>query len=332
MKHNWIFLLIILISLFYFAGCEDHNTGPNYQNSIMPVSTYLTAGECLDSYIKNLSGTDYSFLALYSSGMQIVNVSNPSSPQPVSTYNISGHAEETFAVKFDSIPYAFIASGEGGLYVLNLSNITAPVIDTEISFGGDYIASVFIDTVRKALFTGGSGRTMYILNVSSLPVVSRFSAFDTYSNINEIQVRNNIAYIAQDTGLDIVDVSNLQSPVSIAAGSTGDFFYDVKLTGNLAVIANNENGVLLLNVSTPGNPSQVGFLNTTGIGLACTVNGNLVYVAEDQTGVEVFDISDPYNPRYLNAYSTKSYSVNLTYYNNYTFVSDYNAYVVLRYP
>ena len=332
MKYIWISFTLVFSSLFFISGCEDHNMSPVNENSITPVSTYLTSGQCVDSYIKNLSGTAYSFVSLYSSGMQILNVSNPSSPQPVSSYLVSGHAEETSAVKFDSIPYVFIASGEGGLYVLNLSNITAPVLDTEISFSGDYIASVYIDTLRKALFTGGSGRNMYIFDLTSLPVVSRISTYQTYSIINEIQVYNSIAYIAQDTGLDIVNVSNLQSPVSIAAGSTGDTMYDVKLSGNLAVVANNENGVLLLNVSNPGNPSQIGFLNTTGIALACSINNNLVYVAEDQTGVEVFDISNVYNPRFLISYNTKSYSENVTYYNGYTYVSDYNSYVVLKYP
>ncbi len=326
------YFIPILFALF-ILGCEDHNPQmPDYGSTMNVVSTYPTPGNALDSYVKNISGIDYAFIAMGSSGVLVLDVTNPYSVQPVANYVISGYCEETSAAFINNVPHLFVACGGNGTTVLDISNINTPILDTSINFSNDYISSIYVDTVSKILYTGGSYSKMYLTSLSNLPAVTGISTYQSYSNINEIQISGNTAYIAQDGGLDIVNVSNPSAPTRINLGNSNDYAYDVKLTGSLALVSNNQNGVIIFNMSNPSNPQKLGVLETSDIALACTVNGNLVYVAEDQGGVETFDISNPNNPRYLSYYTSRYFSENVFYYNGNVFVSDLNDYVVLRYP
>ena len=337
MRKIYLLLLLPLLSLLFInSDCHDNGISPPPIQGVQMtfVSSYTPQGNCSDSYLKNISGTDFAFLSTGNTGLEIVNVSNPASPQFVSNFAVTGFTEEAYVSIINDVPYVFVAGGSGGLTILNISNINAPVQDTILKFSGDYLNTVFVDEFNKILYTGGNNDNVHIVNLANLPLVSNITTYQPYLNsfINEIQVRDNIAFIAQDGGLDIVNVSNPSTPVRLSHGISDDTAYDVKLSGNYALVANNGNGVLVSNISNPSSPTELSYLNTTGIGLACAVYGSLVYVAEDASGVEVFDISNPAYPNYIAYYSTLSYSENVNYYNGYLFVSDYNNFTVLRYP
>ncbi len=324
-------LIIFLGSIISFDGCSDNSITPSGVN--MPViSTYPVSGICVSSFVRNIYGTDYAFLALGSAGMQILNVTNPGAPGAAGSYSAAGLTDEIYVSIIDSIPYAFLATGTGGLVVLNVSNISSPVVDTILTFAGDEIYSVFVDSASQKLYTGGKSAKLYIMDLRSIPAVTSVATYTSSTNINEIQVQNNVAYIAEDGGLDIVNVTNPANPVRYSLGTSDDYAYDVRVNGQYAFISNNNNGVLVLNVSNPVNPQQTSYLQTTDIALATTINNNIVYVAEDQSGVEAFDVSNPAAPNYLASYITNSYSEHVYFYNGYTFVADYNKYVVLKYP
>jgi hypothetical protein len=317
-----------------FYGCHDNMVSP-YNNTGIPmtlVGGFTTNGAAVNFSAKNISNTDYGFLSLGSAGMEIIDISNPVSPQSVSSFPVYGFSEEITMANINNIPYAIVAGGTGGISILNISNIAAPVLDTLLNLNGDYINSVFVDTASKYLYAGGSSRKIYIMNISNLPSIGTVNSYTTFSYINEILVDRNIAYVAQDSGLDIINVSNPIAPVGLAQGITYDFAYDVKIAGNYALVSNNTYGVLVINVSNPSRPIEVSVLNTYDIAIACSVNGNLVYVAEDASGVETFDISDPSNP-FLVAYATtSSFSDNVCYYKGFVYVSNQANYLILTYP
>jgi hypothetical protein len=182
------------------------------------------------------------------------------------------------------------------------------------------------------LYTGGSNKNMYIVNAMNLPQAGSVNTYLSFSYINEIQINKNVAYIAEDGGLDIVNVSNPASPLNLSQGTTNDYAYDVKISGNFALLSNNQNGVIVINISDPANPVEVGILDTYDIGLSCSVDGNLIYVAEDQSGVEVFDISNPVNPPRVAYYTTPGYTENVFFHNGNVLVSDYTDFLLLRLP
>lgn len=321
----------ILTAMIFISGCRDNSVSSNNGNMTI-VASLSEAGPCIQTYVTTISGNDIAFVSLYNAGLQILNVNNPASPVSLGNYNVSGNLVEVYSNSINGVPHAFLAASSGGVSIINVSNINNPTLDTIITFPGDSVGTVFADTSSKVLYVGTGSGKMYVMNINNLPQVSYLTTYQSASNVNNIVVSNNTAYLAEDGGLDIVNVTNPSSPSRLSLGSSNSFAYDVKLSGSYAIISNDSNGVLILNVSDPSNPQIVSYLETTDIGLASAVNGNLVYVAEDYTGVETFDISNPSSPRYLANYNTNSYSEGITYYKGYIYVSDYDKLVVLKYP
>jgi hypothetical protein len=326
------FVSLIFITGFY--GCNDNGISPYPNTGVQMtfVSSYSPSGSCANSFVKNISGNDYAFLSLGNSGMEIVNVSNPSSPQYVADYNVPGNTEEIFLADINNTSYAFVAAGQGGVLVLDLSGLPLISLVTTLNFSGDYISSVFADNINNILYAGGNNNKVYIEDLANLPVVTNMSTYQSFSQINKIEVKNNVEYIAQDDGLDIVNVINPYAPVRYSHGTSEDYAYDVKISWDYALVANNQNGVLVLDVSNPSNPQELGYLETNDVALACAVNGNMVYVSEDDGGIEVFDISNPSSPVFVAFYPSRAYSENVFYYNGFVYVSDYNNYLILKFP
>ncbi|MCE1163765.1 MAG: hypothetical protein LWX07_00025 [Bacteroidetes bacterium] len=334
-KQNTIARVLLLLLPFLSAfmyGCERDDVVSYENNQLTLVGRYGGQGTYLNSFIMKIGSTDYSFLAAGNNGLQIFDVTNKSQPVPVVGYNITGFVEETYSCKFGNTPYVFIAGGSGGVSVLDMSDMNAAVLDTLLSVQGDYFNTVFADTSAKILYAGGNGKTMYLFDISNLPNVTKISQYQTFSIINKITVKNSIAYVVQDQGIDIVTVSNPQSPSRLSQGMSDHYAYDIAITGNIAAIANDNNGVLILDISNPSSPVQMSFLNTDDVAIAVAVDGNTVYVAEDDSGVEAFNISNPSNPSYIADYVTSGNAVGITQYSGYVFVSDNSDYLILQYP
>ena len=334
-KHNIIFRAAVVLLPFIFPflyGCESDNTVSYEDENMVFVGEYSGQGTYLHSFVKRTGSTDYLFLSGGNDGLQIFDVTQKSQLVPIVGYNVTGYVKETYACYIGGGTRVFTASGTGGVSVIDVSDVNSAILDTLLALQGDDINSVFADTVSKVLYAGGSGKAMYVYDISSLPHVSRLTAYQTFSVINEIQVKNNTAYLVQDQGIDIVDVSNPQSPSRLSQGLNDHFAYDIKFSGNIALIANDVNGVLVLDVTNPSSPVQLGFLSTLGPAFAVAAYGNYVYSAENNSGVETFDISNPSNARLLAGYSTQGNAVGITQYDGHVFVSDKTKLIILRYP
>lgn len=71
--------------------------------------------------------------------------------------------------------------------------------------------------------------------------------------------------------------------------------YDTVVSGDYAYIANGVNGLLIVDISTPSNPTQIGLYNTPGLARGISILNNYIYLS-DQDTIEIFDISTPSNP------------------------------------
>lgn len=326
-----LLLLLPFLSAFLF-GCEREES-VIYENQRMTfVGRYAGQGTYLKSFVQRIGNTDYSFVAAGNDGLQIFDVTDKSQPVPVVGYNITGYVEDTYSAILGNVPYVFIAGGTGGVSVIDVSNVNSAVLDTLLTLSGDNIKTVYADTSSKILYAGGNGKTMYLFDISALPAVTKISQYQTFSNINKITLKGTNAYVVQDQGIDIVSVSNPQSPDRLSQGMSDHYAYDISITGNIAAIANDNNGVLILDISNPSSPVQKGFLRTESNAFTVAAYDNTVYVGEGNSGVETFDISNPSNPSFLADYKTNGKALGITYYSGYVFVSDDSDYLILRYP
>jgi hypothetical protein len=68
------------------------------------------------------------------------------------------------------------------------------------------------------------------------------------------------------------------------------------VVGDYAYVAAGHSGLLVISVSDPANPSQVGSRVTPGEAWCAAVTGEYAYVADYDSGVRVISVSDSANP------------------------------------
>jgi parallel beta-helix repeat protein len=87
-------------------------------------------------------------------------------------------------------------------------------------------------------------------------------------------------------------------------------------------VADNDDGLRILDVSTPSAPVEVGFYNTPGFATNVAVLGNYAYVADGSSGLRIIDISTPASPSETGFYNTDGYTWSVFVDNNIAYVAD----------
>lgn len=165
-----------------------------------------------------------------------------------------------------------------------------------------FAESSVIDTVGAAvgsdregdyLYIADSDRGLAIYNVAgATPTLVRSVAGIT---VNDVLVRDNLAYLSLDNGVRILNVANPALPVLVGDFSTTTPVYEVELSGNLAFVAGGPNGLTILDVSQPATPTLVTRISTIGAYEINTFN-NWVYVADGSRGLRIVDATNPNTP------------------------------------
>ena len=116
----------------------------------------------------------------------------------------------------------------------------------------------------------------------------------------DIQVHGNYAYITNNDGLMVIDVSNPRNPVKVGELLCGGAF-GIDVSNNLVYIASVSNGMIIADISNPTNPVQVG--QYTGGAYRIAISGSIAYVGDFNGGFTILNISDSTNPVLVGAYS-----------------------------
>jgi hypothetical protein len=95
----------------------------------------------------------------------------------------------------------------------------------------------------------------------------------------------------------------------------------VEVAGGLAYISKSSEGLEIVDVTIPANPTRVGGYDTTGYAGGIHMHDGLAYVA-DYTGLEIIDVSNPAAPFRRGGIDTAgdAYSVDVA--GNYAYVAD----------
>jgi len=267
-----------------------------------------------------------------SSGFEIVDISNPSSPLHVGSLSLTNVAllgpvlNQPHELVISG-NYAYIACERGyDLEVIDISNPTMPVLAGRLTNGtngallenplglflvGDY---AFITS------TGGGKGTLEIIDISNPIAPTHKSSLSNSTGGSSLSVpfcitiSGNYAFVTNSgtSSMEIIDVSNVAAPTYIAniadKTTNGPLLQQpnsVFTLGNYAYVSNQINNSLeVIDISRPTNPVHKGSLfdassvqpideNYTPI----YVSGNFVYLASSITSaLEIIDVSNPAIP------------------------------------
>jgi hypothetical protein len=112
-----------------------------------------------------------------------------------------------------------------------------------------------------------------------------------------VAVQGNVAFLAADGGLAILDVTTPAKPTLLAYKSiAGGNAENVAVSGHFAYVAADANGLWIYDVSDPKNPFNVGLIKNGASADGIAVTGNFAYLANDLDGLHIYNIVNPAQP------------------------------------
>ncbi|UCD84959.1 MAG: VCBS repeat-containing protein, partial [Deltaproteobacteria bacterium] len=235
----------------------------------------------------------------------------------ISWDNCGNSASDSVNFNVDAtLPLVTITSPSDGAY-LNTTTIVVSGTATDTDSG---LAAVFVN-----------GQTASGTDIWSITFTNQYgepfeiSSRDTSGYSYGVYVTGGYAYMADDTGLAIIDVSDPTNPGAPVYRNTSGHSYGVYVTGNYAYVADWRSGLAIIDVTDPANPGTPVYRDTSGQSNGVYVTGNYAYVADCSSGLAIIDVSDPINPGTPVYRDTSGCSLGVYVVGNYAYMADDNS-------
>jgi hypothetical protein len=113
----------------------------------------------------------------------------------------------------------------------------------------------------------------------------------------DVAVQGSYAYVAERTSrLEIVDLSDPESPSLLGSVVTEGFYQGVAIAGIYAYVAAGSGGLVIINISNPNAPQRVGGVTTLNSAQDVAVAGGYAYIADGTSGLTLVSIANPSSP------------------------------------
>jgi hypothetical protein len=224
---------------------------------------------------------NYAYVSDEEYGVAIINVSDPTNPHVIATYD-NGASYSSCDVQGD---YGYFIGD--GIETVNISNPGNPVFQGKIETvgpphcDGDY------------LYTAGfPGLHVYSINDPAQPSLIGGCAIPGGISL-DVSVRGNYAYLAGDSGLVIVNISNKNNPTYLSHRNTGATANRIFIDGNYAYLLTGD--LVVCNIQNPSSPTIVETLEMNNC-YELGFYGDYIYALDlSRTSMKVIDKGDPTN-------------------------------------
>jgi hypothetical protein len=244
----------------------------------------------IPGYANNVDVTgNHAYVAAGATGLQVVDVSNPSLPRIVGAADTPGNANDVKVVG----DLAYVADGTAGLQVIDVSDPSVPVLVGSVDTPG--VAQDVVVRGNLAYLADGSGG-LRIIDVSAPAVPLEVGFLSSGGSVAGVDVNEarTLAVLAQGSTVTVVNVSNPATPVVLGSVAVGDA-RDVALDGSFAFIADKARSFTSVNLSDPGHPvvaattpsSQGGLLHDVVVANGFAFGADIFFV----NGVPIIDIN-----------------------------------------
>jgi len=228
------------------------------------------------------------YVAYGTSGLRIIDVSNPSNPTLLGTANLGGDSRDVVAMG----NYAYVAARDSGVYVVDVSNPANPVKVKTIKTAR--ARGISISDTKLYVAASDSGMGYIDISNPSMSFVAKYSGSSVYGE--NVTVKGNITGLTDYSQITFYDVTNPTAPVK--KGSTGSFRTGnegFSIDGNYAYVPDGDT-LKIYNIADLMNPTLISKIKIGGYGYNCAVDGIYCYVASEATGVRAINISNPAAP------------------------------------
>ncbi len=298
-----------LVASFADDGVQIINisnpAAPTAVSSVTDGGTFDELDGATDITTVTIGSSTYALVAsALDSGIQIIDITDPSSPMPVSsvtdgdTFDELGGAYGITTVQIGASIYALVATlFDDGIQIIDITNPTTPIAVASVSDGDTDVNNNTFDELE-----GGRDITTVQINSSTYALVAS----------------------SVDNGIQIIDITNPAAPTAVASVSDGDTdannntfdrlagptgITTVKIdTSTYALVASSTgNGVQIINITNPAVPTAVSSITDGGtfdqlggaVGITTVKIGASTYAlvaSLSDDGIQIINITNPASP------------------------------------
>lgn len=188
----------------------------------------------------------------------------------------------------------YVLGRGAGLYIVNITNPRSPTLIAQVRFENSALEDC--DILDDMLVLTAHGDGLFFYDVSDPRNPNMIGSLDDLENSWSVCFDEDGDLIVSDGdgGLVIVRYTD-DGPEIVSRHETTGSAIDVRVDGDICVVAVGARGVDLFDISNPEEPTFLSNFNTPTYAGHIGLDGDLVAVA-DWDEVLVYDISDPENP------------------------------------
>jgi len=287
--------------------------------SPLPLGGVDTPGYAADVTVSE----QYAYVADNSTGVPVIDVSNPNSPQVVQTVGVTANARGVVAsgqnvfvwddvglsvvdasdpltahvVGFVAIPstfvsgdfavsgnYAYVPGYDDSLFVVDVSNPQMPKIDHTLDLPQGCRA-IALDGENAALIDQ-SGHSFSWLDLSTPGQPAVVGSIALPDQSTAVTVVGHYAYVAMRRGVLVIDGLQPTAPVIVGSAALSYSVTEVLVHGNHAYASAWSSGVFVIDITDPATPVPLGYVQTRNA-QAVAISGDQVVVADGNAGIQL---------------------------------------------
>ncbi len=283
----------------------------------LPNNAPTIAGTCNtpSSAVGVFVAGNYAYVADHVSGLQVINITDPTAPSIAGTCNTPDSARGVFVAG----NYAYVADWGSGLQVLNITDPTNPFI-AGVCDTPSYSRGVFVDGDYAYVADDTSG--LQVVNIADPTAPSIVGTCDTPVAAYGVFVVGDYAYVADhSSGLQVVNIADPTAPSIVGTCDTPSYAYGLFVLGDYAYVADGFSGLQIINIADPTDPFIAGAYNLYW-SLGVFADGDYAYVADADPGLQVLNITDPTDPFIAGVCDTPSFASDVFVVGDYAYVAD----------
>ena len=252
-------------------------------------------------------------------GLATVDVSDPEAPILRPYVSTPGKALDLFI----EVPNLYLADNFRGFHIFDIETDPDAPLLISASHTPDDAMGIAVDSGFALVADDFAG--LLISDVSDPVNPESLGTFRSAGENRGGVIRGDLAYLAQGRmGVWTVDITDRRNPAILSSFTDGvTYAYSLDVSDTVLVLANNEGGVMTINVSDPASPFLMGEVSTGREVTEVKVSGSMAYVVDGD--FRAIDLAIPYSPSVVSSYLTPSQSVDLAVAGNLAFVADRDA-------
>lgn len=237
---------------------------------------------------------EYACVATGSSGLRVVDISDPAYPIEVGSF-----VPSTIVFAVDVVEdLAYVAAGNAGLRIVDISD---PAHPAEIGFCNTAGSASGVQVVGDSAYVADGVNGLVIVDVSSPANPAIVHVVDTSGGAVDVDVSGGYAYVA-DYGGGFVVISLAGNPHIVESVNLYHPAVNVTINGEYAYVCEHTT-LHVFDISTPWDIEQVAIIGGIGVVLATQVVDNTLIIAATD-GLQLVDVNDPANPIELSLFPT----------------------------